>query len=381
MQVTDLATPCLILDDDRLQANVERVLDRANVLGLQLRPHFKTPKSPPILQRMAGGAGRRGATVSTMREAETLAAAGWCDILLTTPIAPQRLPQVGRLQGIGVRTTVAIDSLASACAIFDAALAHGGEVDAVLEIDVDGFRGGVALESAEFDEAIEFLARATVRRHLRVAGVLVYPGASGRLRDVAERAALGERHRRAAVQAQARLKAAGFSPSIVSFGSTSVLMALSSAEGLTEHRGGIYAFQDLHQAGLGWCDRGDIALRVLATVVSHRPAQNRIVIDAGALALSKDRSTAQFDFDARYGWVVDPVSYAPIEDLWVETVYQEHGFVTSASGRPAPFERLPVGARVAVEINHADITAAAYERYNVVKSGRVVNVYERVNGW
>lgn len=381
MQVTDLATPCLILDDDRLQANVERVLDRANALGLDLRPHFKTPKSLPILQRMAGGAGRCSATVSTLREAETLAAAGWRDILLTTPIAPQRLPQVRRLQDLGARTTVTIDSVASARALADAALEHGVEVDAVLEIDVDGFRGGVALESADLDEAIEVLARASVRRHLRVAGVLVYPGASGRLPDVAERAALGERHRRAAVQAQARLKAADFSASIVSFGSTSVLMALSSAEGLTEHRGGIYAFQDLHQAGLGWCGRDDIALRVLATVVSHRPAQNRIVIDAGALALSKDRSTAPFDFDAQYGWLVDPVSYTPIEDLWVETVYQEHGFVTSASGRPAPFERLPVGARVSVEVNHADITAAAYERYNVVKSGRLVDVYDRVNGW
>ena len=64
-------------------------------------------------------------------------------------------------------------------------------------------------------------------------------------------------------------------------------------------------FQDLFQAGLGACSVDDVALSVLATVTGRQPAQDRFVIDAGGLALSKDRSTQGTAFDAGYGLVCD----------------------------------------------------------------------------
>ena len=323
---------------------------------------------------MASPAGGGGVTVSTLREAEVLAGAGYRDLLLTTPLAPAKLARVAELQSAGVRLLLTVSSQASARALSEAGTNLGFCCAVLLEIDVDGFRGGLPLE----DDALKAVSRLP---EIAVEGVLVYPGASSRLSCDLERAALGERHRQAAIRAAEMLRASGRSVPIRSFGSTSILMAMTTADGLTEHRGGVYVFQDLHQAGLGWCSRDDIALTVAATVVSHDPAHNRLFIDAGALALSKDRSTAGTPFDARYGWLIDPHDGSPIADLWVEEVFQEHGVVTSASGDPRPFARLPVGRVVAVQVNHADMTAAAYDTYHLVRDGEIVDRLHRSNGW
>jgi signal transduction histidine kinase len=46
-------------------------------------------------------------------------------------------------------------------------------------------------------------------------------------------------------------------------------------------------FQDLFQAAVGTCTRDDIALTVLASVIGRNIEENRVLIDAGALALSQ----------------------------------------------------------------------------------------------
>lgn len=158
-------------------------------------------------------------------------------------------------------------------------------------------------------------------------------------------------------------------------------MASKSLEGITEHRGGVYVFQDLYQVGLGWCTRDDIALCVAATIVSHDPAKNRLFIDAGGLALSKDRSTAGTEFDAKYGSVVEAESGVPIADLWVENVFQEHGIVSSATGAPLPYEKLPVGRVIGIQVNHCCMTAAAHDHHYVVQNNQIVDVWSRMNGW
>ena len=175
------------------------------------------------------------------------------------------------------------------------------------------------------------------------------------------------------------LRAAGIRCPEVSVGSTPTAVHAAHLRGVTEMRPGVYVLGDLFQAGIGSHGIDDIACSVLSTVLSHRAASGRVVIDAGGLALSKDRSTAGRSFDAGYGRLADAVSGAVMDGLRVDSVHQEHGEVVAEGD--LPLDRLAVGTRVRVLPNHICMTAAQYDRYHVIEDGRVVAVWPRVNGW
>jgi D-serine deaminase-like pyridoxal phosphate-dependent protein len=183
------------------------------------------------------------------------------------------------------------------------------------------------------------------------------------------------------VTAAERLRAASFECPIISAGSTPTIHYARRLDGVTEARVGVYAFGDLVQAQLGTCAIGDIAIGVLASVIGHNRAHGRVLIDAGFLALSRDRGTADMPVDWSYGAVCDPASGEPIDGVIVSGTNQEHGIVTARSGE-LDFARFPVGSRLLILPNHACATAAAYDRYFVTDgSERIVDVWQRVNGW
>jgi D-serine deaminase-like pyridoxal phosphate-dependent protein len=134
-------------------------------------------------------------------------------------------------------------------------------------------------------------------------------------------------------------------------------------------------FMDLFQAGLGVCSLDDIALAVLTTVIGRKDGD--VIVDAGALALSLDRSTAGTSFDAGYGLVAD-LDGAVLDGHRVARVTQEHGIVHRADGGRV---ELTVGDRVRILPNHACMTAAAHEAYEVVDGDLAVDRWPRVNGW
>jgi len=370
-------TPCLLLDESRMLRNIARVTQHSEQLGVPLRPHVKTPKCAEIVRLMVNAPDRR-ITVSTLAEAEFFARLDYQNVLLTTPLAPGKIARVAALQRSGVELIGVVDNMAAALALEQAAQGAGCGFSLLVEINVDDFRGGVSPESPDFDDLLSKLLGSTT---LRFKGLLFYAGSSKHTRSESERKRIAERYVQCARTVLTRLKDRGIECPIRSFGSTSVFMAADSLEVFTEHRGGIYAFQDLFQAGLGWCTADDIALTVAVTIIGHDLRRKRLFTDGGALALSLDRSTAGTPFDAKYGRIVDARSGVPVQDLWVSEVYQEHGIVTSASGGPIDFAVLPIGHVLAVQVNHADTTAAAHDRYHLVRGGVVVDVWQRVNGW
>jgi D-serine deaminase-like pyridoxal phosphate-dependent protein len=172
---------------------------------------------------------------------------------------------------------------------------------------------------------------------------------------------------------------------VVSVGSTPTAVHARGLDGVTEMRPGVYVFNDVFQAEIDSCAMSDIALTVLATVTGHQRARGEVVIDAGGLALSKDRSTAAVPRDVGYGLVVDAACGDSLPELNVVRLSQEHG-VVAAPGGDLPFDALAPGSRVRVLPNHACFTAAAYEFYYVVDGGpgagdEVVAEWPRVNGW
>jgi D-serine deaminase-like pyridoxal phosphate-dependent protein len=375
--IFDLTTPALILDRQRLQANADRMRARVAELGVTLRPHVKTSKSIDVLRVLAGGTDGP-ITVSTLAEARYFFDRGVRDILYAVGIAPVKLPQVADLIRAGCNLRVILDSVDAAEAVQAFGAAEGLTMEALIEVDTDGMRAGVA----PGDELlIEIAGRLSAGSGSRLAGVMTHAGGSYSARTLGEFEEIAEHERAGAVTAAERLRSAGFAVGIVSVGSTPTVHYARTLEGVTEARVGVYAFGDLVQAELGTCAIDDIAIAVLASIIGHNRNHGRVLVDSGFLALSRDRGTADFPLDWGYGAVCDAATGELIANVCVESTNQEHGIITARSGE-IDWSRFPIGGQVKILPNHACATAAAYDRYFVTDGDdRIVDVWGRVNGW
>lgn len=379
MGLSNLETPALILDRNVVARNTAKMTERFRGTGVRLRPHTKTAKSIDVARlALVGNFG--GVTVSTLREAEYFAAHGITDITYAVGIIPDRLERIAALLARGVKITVITDQVAVAEEISRRALDLGIVLDALIELDSGESRAGIMAGS---DTLIALGKALHNLPGTRLEGVLTHAGHSYQGRSIAAIQQIAEDERLCATTAAARLRAAGLPAPVVSIGSTPTAIHGRSYEGITEVRCGVYMFCDVFQSEIFSCSRSDIALSVLATVIGHRPDINSALIDAGALALSKDRSTGAPGLaeDVGFGLVMDMSGSRRIAGVTVGHVYQEHGMLV-ADG-PFPFGELPVGARLRVLPNHACMTAAMYDAYQVVSGldDNKILVWPRVNGW
>jgi D-serine deaminase-like pyridoxal phosphate-dependent protein len=246
-----------------------------------------------------------------------------------------------------------------------------------LEIDCGEHRTGVDPE----DPVMLDIARVLSDPALRFDGVATHAGHAYGARSPEEVRDVAGRERLAVVRAAQTLRAAGIPVQGVSAGSTPTAVHLREGEGLTELRAGVYMAGDLFQVALCSLALEQVAVTVLATVISHSPRLNQVVVDAGGLALSKDRSTARgAGPDMGYGLVMDVLGRPIAPSLTVVDVHQEHGEIRS--GSRLPFEELPIGSKIRIMPNHVCMTAAMYDSYLVVDGAdTIVDVWERTNGW
>jgi D-serine deaminase-like pyridoxal phosphate-dependent protein len=169
----------------------------------------------------------------------------------------------------------------------------------------------------------------------------------------------------------------------VSIGSTPTITCVDHLDGIDEVRPGNYIFFDAFQATLGSCDFDDCALTVLASVVHRARGEGdsrKVIIDAGAIALSKDRSPVALNPDCGYGRVLD--LEGKDLNLRVSEMSQEHGFVIANDEKSEnTLNRLRVGSRVRVLANHSCLTAAQHSHYNVLEDENIVDRWQIHTGW
>jgi D-serine deaminase-like pyridoxal phosphate-dependent protein len=368
MTLDDLPTPCLVLDRQILIRNLESMARTVARQGVALRPHMKTAKSIDVARLALALPPTSGITVSTLAEAEYFAGQGISDIIYAVGIAPQKLAQVVKLNAAGADIGVITDDPVMASTI--AALPAPPRT--LIEVDTGEARGGVAPDSAVLLEIAARLGPA-------LCGVLTHAGHSYGGRSVEEIATIAEAERAGIVGAANRLRAAGHPCPIVSCGSSPTAVHARRLDGVTEVRAGVYMFGDLFQAEIGTHPLERIAATVLTTVIGLRPAEGRVLVDAGGIALSKDRSTATTAHDWGYGMMLDRLGHRTLGSSQVIAAYQEHGVVALW---PGTGEGLRIGSRLRIAPNHTCMTAAAHDRYFVVDgTEEVVAVWPRVNGW
>jgi len=372
-----LETPVLVADRRRIIGNADRMRARATRHGVALRPHLKTMKSADAA-RIAHGGQIGPITVSTLREAEYFLARDYTDMTYAVCIAPAKFGHAASLVDRGADLTLLLDNPDVAARLAEFAAGRECPLSVMIEIDCGDHRTGLAPDSPMLLDAAR---RIDAAPGLQLHGLLTHGGHSYECRSVDAIAAVAEDERQFLLEAKARIEAVGIGVSVLSSGSTPTAAHGRNYEGLDEIRPGVYLAGDLYQAQLGTCGLDDIAVTVLASVIATDRAHNRVVIDAGGLALSKDRSTASAPVDYGFGLLVRVDGSRYSTDLVVTGVSQEHGVVTS--GEPLPFGELGPGTLVRVLPNHVCMTAASYDRFFVVDGDgtEVVATWDKATGW
>lgn len=376
-ECSELNTPCLLLDPQKMQANIQRMHQHIASLGGVLRPHAKTAKSMAVMQQVLDEH-CRGLTVSTLSEAEYFFAHGVSDLLYAVGIAPQKLPRALALIRQGADLKLLLDSVAQVQAVSEQARLAGLTVKLVVELDSDGQRAGLPVDSADLLAVAQAAADLPgVCFH----GIITHAGASYDCRSIAEIQAMARQEQSAAVEAARRLAAAGLPCTMVSIGSTPTAQFSQDLSGISEVRAGVYLFHDLVMAGLGVCQVDQIAISVLTAVIGHQRSKQELIIDAGWMALSRDRGTARQAQDQGYGLVCDAQGRI-LPDLLVSTTNQEHGIVRQRDGASLNFDAYPVGSLLRILPNHACATGAMFEAYQVLNTGLDgVDHWPRIRGW
>ena len=376
-RLDSLETPCLVLERGKLERNIARMRGHLGELKVGLRPHVKTAKNYEVV-RLALEGQPGGITVSTLKEAEQFFAHGITQILYAVGITPNKVEHVAALRRKGADVTVILDNAESARVVASRGNELGMQFPALIEIDSDGHRSGVKPED---DVLLEIGRILHASRGAQLRGVMTHAGDSYNCDTVEKIRAIALRERDAVVRCAARLRAAELPCPIVSVGSTPTATYSEDLMGVTEVRAGVYMFFDLVMAGLSVCKIDDIAVSVLATVIGHQQDKGWIITDAGWMAMSRDRGTANQKIDQGYGVVCDAAG-KPVDDLLVVSTNQEHGIIGRRNGGALASADFPVGTLLRILPNHACATAAQHDRYHVVEGDtQVTVVWPRFSGW
>ncbi|HUK99747.1 MAG TPA: DSD1 family PLP-dependent enzyme [Nitrospirota bacterium] len=377
MDLSELETPLLILDKRKLETNISTMRDHMVQLGIPMRPHGKTAKCFDIV-RLALKGQPGGITVSTLKEAEYYFEHGITDIIYAVGIAPIKLEHVAKLRKRGADISIILDTVEQAKIAAVYGRKFGTVFPALIEIDSDGHRSGVRPGDPLLIEIGQTLQSES---GVELKGVLTHAGGSYNSKTKEDIQNFAIQERKAATSCAQQLRNRGLPCPIVSIGSTPTVNFDEDLLGVTEVRAGVYMFYDLVMAGLGVCSFDDIALSVLASVIGYQKKKGWIITDAGWMALSRDRGTANQALDQGYGLVCH-TDGRPRTDYIVGAVNQEHGIIHKRDGGKINFEDYPIGSTLRILPNHACATAAMHDKYYVINgSTEVITTWHRINGW
>jgi D-serine deaminase-like pyridoxal phosphate-dependent protein len=371
MLLSELRTPCALVDLERLEANAAMMRQRALELGVALRPHVKTHKVPALARLQHGGL-RGPVTVSTLAEARAFAADGFADILWALPLPAGREEEALALPRLGLL----VDSLEAAARLGAAAEATGSRARVHIKVDCGYGRSGV---DPEGELALALAERIHAHPRLELAGLLTHGGHAYSAPNPQAIAAVAEQERAAVVGLADRIEAAGIPRPRTSVGSTPTVMQAAHYRGVDEIRPGNYAFFDAFQASIGSCRPEQVAFSVLCTIVGRYPERDTLVIDAGALALSVDPGARHLDPEPDYGPLHDIAGLVRHPELRLQALSQEHGKIRVVGGLRG--DAFPLGSRLRVLPNHSCLAAACHRRYHLLRGDRVIERVEPVRGW
>ncbi len=346
-----LDTPCLVVDAAIMEANMKSMFDSTRYLGLNVRPHLKTAKSPTLARELIE-AGARGICVAKLSEAEIMFEAGVTDILITTEIVGE--PKQSRLVSLAKRNPelrIVVDNTLAAEQLNERLAKCEHQVMVLIDVNVGQNRTGVNTK----EEALALAQKISELPQLQLIGLQGYEGHLQMWPDEKARRQKCHEACRRLLDVVAHLEECGFPIRTVTTGGTGTYMYCSEVEGITEVQPGSFLFMDLAYQRAGVLQFRQ-ALHVLATVIS-KPNATLAVVDAGMKSLSTDSGNA----------AVNPrwtnMSYVPAGD--------EHGIVESTDGKAL---KVSLGDKILFAPSHIDTTVNLYDHYCIMRNNRLESI-------
>jgi D-serine deaminase-like pyridoxal phosphate-dependent protein len=364
MNVTELSqfeTPRVLLDHARLVRNIEWAQALAQRHQLTLRPHIKTHKSLEIA-KMQLSHGASGITCAKPDEALVFIRNCVPSVTVAYPVIhPAKLERLlGAARENATDLRMVVDSDENVAALSDAAAKSGMVIPVYVEIDVGLHRCGVREDEPRLVPLVKSVVDSDV---LRFVGILSHAGHAYGASGEEEARRIARQECEQMIRIQHLLSRHRIPVQEVSIGSTPTILANDSYAGITELRPGNYVFMDLLPLRLHLIKADQIALSILATVVSANT--DFFIIDAGSKVLSSDSGAHGTISAAGYGVAFELMDYeAQQKPLSVTRLSEEHGFVRR-DGR-----HLKVGSLLRILPNHACPVVNLAESYLVLKNGK-----------
>src|ERR1051326_763156 len=242
----DLPTPCLVLDHDMFEYNVQRMANHGKATGINIRPHVKIHKCVDIAKRqMALGA--IGLTVATCAEAELMSAAGCKNVFWTRqPVGKNNTLREIALAKKDPKFILVVDDPLIADRLEEAAAAMKTNANVAVDIFAGMARHGIEPGQPGLDLAQKVHAS----KHLKFAGFMGYAGGAAHTRGFENRRMRSKGFVAGLVETANMAKTAGLPVGFISGGSTGTYN-IDKEWGLTELECGSYIFMDTSYTHIG----------------------------------------------------------------------------------------------------------------------------------
>lgn len=353
----EIETPALIIEKSLVEQNIKYMQGIADSAEVKLRPHTKTHKSP-FLADMQIKAGATGIAVAKLGEAEVMADNGFRDIQIANIIVgPTKIERLLRLSERLDRLTCTVDCIEAAQAINDIFQSQNRQMELFIEVNTGHNRSGLN-NIAMITELADYINNAN---GLKFAGLLTHAGQAYSANNIYEIQKIASVEGEFLVEIAKLLTAKGIEVKDISVGSTPTARYVSLVEGITEIRPGNYIFFDNIQVNLGSCSFASCALTVLGTVVST-PAEDRVIIDAGAKALSVDRRIRKTELPV-HGVIIG-------KRAALNKISEEHGIISHTG------ESFQLGERLRIIPNHACLVMNLFDYAYLVDGDKIVQKIE-----
>ena len=354
--VSDLDTPCLLVNLDRMERNLRFMQEKAHLAGVKLRPHAKTHRTPAIARiQLEMGAG--GITVAKLGEAEVMASEGIDDIFIANEIVgPIKLERLRRLARQVRRLAVGVDHTSHVQALSRIMAEEPRPLDVLIDVETGDPRTGVHPGKPVLE-----LARGIEKAPgLRLRGIYTHDGQSYDASTLDEVREINRQSQTLMLETADLLRSSKIPIEEVSVGSTPSLLVDGILPGITEIRPGTYVFLDADQAQVlgtyAFC-----AQTVLATVIS-RPTPERVVLDAGTKALTYYVQDTGITRSAGHGRLKDH------PEIFLNRMSDEHSSFDIPPGSALDFF---IGQKLEIIPNHACPTTNLYDFIHGIRQDRV----------
>jgi len=354
----ELDTPCLVIDLDFLDENLQKMQARVKAAGKALRPHAKTHKCS-MLAKMQVANGAIGVCAAKVSEAEALVDAGMSGVLVTGPVAGrEKINRLVSLLGRAPFLMAVVDNPAGIELLESRLAEKDRRLDVLLDIDIGHRRTGVPP-----GKALDLAGRLLASKRFRLRGIQAYAGHVQHIPRYEDRRSASREGLKQAAAVFKQLQARDEACTIFSASGTGTAAIDLAVPELTELQAGSYALMDAEYLAIESTDGADApdyhpALTMLTTVVSG-PHGRQVTVDAGLKALYRDGGRPR---------VVNP-EYANLQYDWFGDEYGK----LAAPDRVALLPQL--GTVLELVVSHCDPTVNLFDGFYIARAGKVVDVW------